>query len=107
MILNSLNLKKKNVHKIGIYYDDPALVEKGKQRYAIGFVLDDSFRSEIDYDLFKQNGYKFQCLNKIDNAVLADFPCCTELSILLSVWLVYPRLKKFIKVKNSLKFLNF
>ncbi len=72
-------------------------VEKGKQRYIIGFILD-NYDNNLDLDYFYENGYRSIFINKIDNAVIADFPCRTDFSILLAVWLVYPKIKQFIKV---------
>lgn len=56
----------------------------------------------LDLRQFKENGYKTMSIGQINNAVLADFPCFTQFSILLAVWLVYPKLKKFIKVRALL-----
>jgi hypothetical protein len=71
----------------------------------VGVVVDNP--NEIDHEHLTQQGYRTVFLDKIDHAVLADFPCCTEFSILLSIWLVYPKLKKFIKVKHFTKIYNF
>jgi hypothetical protein len=62
----------------------------------VGMVVENP--DEIDREYFEQHGYNTVFMDRIDHAVLADFPCCTEFSILLAVWLVYPKLKKFIKV---------
>lgn len=96
--VNSIT-KNPNKEIIGIYYDDPAKVEASKQRFIIGIVLNGS-QMDIDEhseNEFKKKDYKMICMTKINNAVLAEYPCNTMLSILLGVWLVYPKLMKFIK----------
>lgn len=89
---------------MGIYYDDPEKVEKGKQRFALGVILNDS---ELNIDsnvqkIFVDSSYKICWLTKIDNAVLAEFPCTTALSPLLAIFFVYPKLKEFIRKKKTL-----
>ena len=60
---------------------------KGKQRYAIGIVLNDkdlNLDSNLE-NLLVKNGYKISWITKIDNAVLSEFPCVTALSPLVYI----------------------
>ena len=98
--LNSIVKLTNKSKSIGIFYDDPALVEKGKQRYAIGIILNDSdlsVDSKLE-ELMLKNNYNIVWITKINHAVLSEFPCKTFLSMLWSVRTVYPKLKEFIKV---------
>ncbi len=100
--INSIVATKKR-DLIGIYYDDPKRTQASKQRYIIGAVLNDS-GLDVDEDSereLKRNGYTITSISRINNAVLAQYPCYTTLSIFLGVFLVYPKLKKFIKVKKD------
>lgn len=104
--LNSI-LKQASVashfKKIGIYYDDPVGVKSGKQRYAIGIILNNSelIVDSLMEDLMLKNDYNIVWITKINHAVLTEFPCKTFLSIFWSVRTVYPKLKEFIK-RNKL-----
>ena len=98
--LNSTVKLSSNFKPLGIYYDDPELVIKGKQRYAIGIILNNSDLS-VDADLEElmvKNDYNIVWITKINHAVLTEFPSKTFLSLIWSVKTVYPKLKEFIKV---------
>jgi hypothetical protein len=88
----------KHAKTISIYYDDADQVPKGKQRYAIGIILNDEF--EKLEGLFIEHGYKTRWITKINYAVVSEFPWRTDLSPLLAILLVYPKIKKFIQVNN-------
>ena len=98
--LNSTVKLTSTIQPIGIYYDDPDVVVKGKQRYAIGIILnksDLSVNNELE-ELMIKNNYNVVWITKINHAVLTEFPSKTFLSLIWSVRTVYPKLKEFIKV---------
>ncbi|KAK3103326.1 hypothetical protein FSP39_018508, partial [Pinctada imbricata] len=84
---------------LGIYYDDPKLVEPDNLRYAVGTVLSEN-GSEIDDHVRKvmeDAGYTIFNLPEVSYVVKSSFPFRTTLSILIAVARVYPRLDQYIK----------
>lgn len=84
---------------VGIYYDDPEVVESHKLRYVVGAILSEG-GSEIDelvQHKLVQCGYKIAKLPSVTYAVNTTFPYRSALSILIAVWRVYPRMHNYVK----------
>lgn len=99
--LAKISPRKQSLNFLGIYYDNPKLVENGKQRFLVGAVLNKDL--DVDEELqkkFIEHGYKITWITEIDYAVLAEFPHRNMLSILLAITKVYPLLQKFIMKKR-------
>ncbi|XP_048740320.2 testis-expressed protein 264 homolog [Ostrea edulis] len=87
---------------LGIYYDDPNVVEAHKLRYIVGAILSED-GSEIDMavqEKLTQNGYKIAKLPAVSYAVNTSFPYRSALSILIAVWRVYPRMNNYVKERK-------
>ncbi|XP_062584794.1 testis-expressed protein 264 homolog [Saccostrea cucullata] len=87
---------------IGIYYDDPKVVEGEKLRYVVGSILSED-GSEIDEAVQEQLlkfGYKIAKLPSVSYAVNTTFPYRSALSILIAVWRVYPRMNDYVKERK-------
>jgi hypothetical protein len=103
--LDSLKLKSK-LKRLGIYYDDPNKMESGKHRYLFGVVLNntesgESTQERIDLEAqmtLEKNGYKLISLPQITNGIITEFPIKTNLSHLVSVFLVYSKFGKYFQV---------
>jgi hypothetical protein len=99
--LYSIIGSRKNVKVVGIFYDDPLEVQSGKQRYALGIVLNDA-QLTVDEpleSLMLKNKFNIVWITRINYAVVAQYSCWRFFSLLLpsAPQRVYPELKKFIK----------
>ncbi len=88
---------------LGIYYDDPdGGTPAADLRYAVGTILaeGDVVPDAADMQAAMDNGFKVARLPRPNFAVVAEFPFRTTLSIYLSIWRVYPKLKEYISGKG-------
>ncbi len=81
----------------GIFYDDPQNTEKDKLRSEVGCILD----TELDSIKLSQisKKYKIKTLPKT-NYVVAEFPFNGSVSIMVSLFKVYPAIDKYMKENN-------
>ena len=78
---------------IGIYYDNPKIVEKDKLRSDVGCIVEN-----IDSATLTRLAEKYQVKTLPQgNFVVAEFPFKGKLSVLFGVMKVYPALDKFNK----------
>ena len=80
----------------GIYYDDPAVVAKEQLRSDIGVIVDDQYSSE----LFRLQGKYAVKTRPKQQALVAEFPYQSQLSIIAGVMKVYPELNKYVIANN-------
>ncbi|KAJ8259794.1 hypothetical protein GJAV_G00173530 [Gymnothorax javanicus] len=84
---------------IGVYYSDPNTTPAEKCRYAVGSILCEG-EEKPDEDLVQQyqkSGFKIITFPEVTRAVSSAFPNRTNLSFLLGIYRVYPRLSNYIK----------
>ncbi len=100
-IYNSLlnNEKIETFKGFGLYYDNPAEVDKSKLRSISGCILEPKDYSQID-KLSKK--YKIDEISA-SNYVYTEFPFKNKFSILLSIIKVYPELRKYVEQKGYKK----
>jgi hypothetical protein len=75
-------------------------IKKGKQRYALGFVISQHCLLIDDelHNSFIENGFKTIWFPKVLFPITTEFPCYTYLSMIIAVFRVYPKLKQYIQV---------
>eukprot|EP00088_Acartia_fossae_P021372 TRINITY_DN22828_c0_g1_i1.p1 TRINITY_DN22828_c0_g1~~TRINITY_DN22828_c0_g1_i1.p1 ORF type:complete len:338 (+),score=75.53 TRINITY_DN22828_c0_g1_i1:37-1050(+) len=88
--------------QIGLYYDDPSEVPEKELRCAVGPILCKGKEKPVkeEMDLMVKHGYNIFYLPDPGFVVQTSFPYRTTISILIAIWRVYPKLKKYITVKN-------
>jgi len=81
---------------MGIYFDDPKTVSADKLRSIAGSILD-----EKDWDKIPQleNRYKVKRI-PVQRMVTAEFPFENQLSVMIGVLRVYPKLSVYMKEKG-------
>lgn len=77
---------------IGVYYDNPKMVEKSKLRSEVGSVIPTSELAKIEE---KKNDFSFKKIAEAEYMV-AEFPYRNKMSFLFAVIKVYPVLNKYI-----------
>ncbi|MBU1121458.1 MAG: GyrI-like domain-containing protein [Candidatus Omnitrophota bacterium] len=80
----------------GLYYDNPAKVEKSKLKSEVGAILDEKYYDRID-DL--RSKYNIKQIKK-RNSLVAEFPIRNNLSYMIGHMKVYPAMEKYCKEKN-------
>ena len=76
-------------------------VPTDKLRWVVGVILAEG-NTVPDKNLetkFKKEGYTDFAFPLIQNAVKATFPCPTQISVLLGIYMVYPKLGAYVKVR--------
>ncbi len=80
----------------GIYYDDPAKVEKSKLRSEVGCILENPDEQTLQELSAK---YNIRIFPK-QQYLTCEFPYLGKLSIFMGIMRVYPAMKKYIKANN-------
>jgi hypothetical protein len=89
--------KVKTFKGFGIFYDDPARVDRHELRSEVGCVLDDP-----DNEILEKLAGKYKLkLYPAKDFIVAEFPYKGKMSLITGSWKVYSALKKFV-VTNGL-----
>ncbi len=77
----------------GIYYDNPQITDKDKLRSEAGCILNGKYTEHYE-DI--NSRFKMKIFPR-DRYIIAEFPYKSKVSVLLSVFKVYPALNKYAK----------
>jgi len=81
---------------VGIYYDNPQVVEKDKLRSEIGVVIEEKDLNNLE-EVRKE--YRVKQIEE-KNYVVSKFPYKGQLSIMFGIMRVYPRINKYLDKHN-------
>ncbi|XP_070557661.1 testis-expressed protein 264 homolog [Ptychodera flava] len=87
---------------IAVFYDSPCEVAANELRYIVGCILaegDETPDKELE-EKMKSEGFKTAKFPKIDHCVKTTFPYTSVVSIYISVFRVYPRLREYVKTQK-------
>lgn len=92
------------LNTFGVYYDDPVKVKSENLRSAVGSIILKGHYPDEEInkyeELFKKYSFKKFTFKKADVVVKTDFPNVSFLSVMLSIYRVYPTLDRFIDAKK-------
>jgi len=80
----------------GLYYDDPKTTPKEKLRSIAGCILEKRHEARLEDVKNAFHVAQFPA----SHSVVAEFPFYGKLSVLLGIFSVYPRLKKYLNAHN-------
>lgn len=84
----------------GVYYDDPnTIADANNSRLSVGFIVDPSEQKEVSEFLLKHSEYKYVELPQTQS-VFTRFPYVSQLSFILQVFKVFPKISEFLEEKR-------
>ncbi|KKP36680.1 MAG: hypothetical protein UR27_C0015G0038 [Candidatus Peregrinibacteria bacterium GW2011_GWA2_33_10] len=79
---------------IGVYYDDPKLVEKEQQRSDLGYIVKTADVKKMT--VLREKGYKTKLIRRPLALPVAEFPYKNQLSVMMGIFKVYPKVEAYI-----------
>ncbi|XP_039252742.2 testis-expressed protein 264-like [Styela clava] len=89
-----------NERCMGIYYDNPEVIDPNKCRYIVGVIIAEGVGQVPEKTVVKNlqsRGFKIITFPKVENSVKTTHPFTLTISAYFAGWKAYPALMKYIK----------